>query len=123
MNTNLNSCDLSVTVGSLACYSMLMTVTRQALAGLGSTLSKLLVCYDLIILCTRVLCLHEGAVCLLLVDLVTDIVSVHREVVLGMEEDDVTHVRDDHTLVHSFLQICQESETIHILWVTHTRSS
>lgn len=51
---------------------------------------------------------HKVAVGFFLVDLVSDVVNVGREVVLSMIVDDVTDVRDHQRLIHPIFQVLQK---------------
>lgn len=51
------------------------------------------------------LSLHQRCVGLFLVDLVTDVVDVRGEVVLGVVVDDVTDIREGHILKYAIFQV------------------
>lgn len=54
---------------------------------------------------TNQLSLHQHGVGLFLVDLVTDVVDVRGEVVLGVVVDDVTDIREGHILKYAIFQV------------------
>lgn len=54
---------------------------------------------------TNRLSLHQRGVGLFLVDLVTDVVDVRGEVVLGVVVDDVTDVGEGHILKYAIFQV------------------
>lgn len=53
----------------------------------------------------KILSVHQHRVGLFLVDLVTDVVDVGGEVVLGVVVDDVTDIREDHILKYAIFQV------------------